>query len=251
MSWGVRKPSIKLEQHRNASEAVATVQQCGEAGQLRGGSGAGAMAGICPPWAGSCRRGQQGSSPEGAAIFLLVIGGSGSWQKLTLVCWLLVGKGGGWRSSPHGWQWWDGDSHRTVPGNSPTAAQQITKCSSAGWKLPGFQFKEQIMDYFPPKILEKRCASAERADCYSHLVMGMELRGRCLLHQAALKQGHKQPVRLWQWNACSDYSYILLDSKSFPGRKKQKITRKLVSTKLTSSLSFASGCETNWWMCLT
>lgn len=60
------------------------------------------MAGICPPWAGSCRRGRKGSSPKGADIFLLVIGGSGSWQKLTLVFWLLVGKRGGCRSSPRG-----------------------------------------------------------------------------------------------------------------------------------------------------
>lgn len=56
------------------------------------------------------------------------------------------------------------------------------------------------MGYFPPKTLEKRCASTELAGRYSHLVMGMELRDSCLLHQVALKQGNKQPVRLQQRN---------------------------------------------------
>lgn len=52
------------------------------------------------------------------------------------------------------------------------------------------------MGYFPPKVQEKRRVSTKRVGCYSHLIMGMELQGSCLLHQAAWKQGDKQPVKL-------------------------------------------------------
>lgn len=60
---------------------------------------AGVTATLCPLWAGSC------TPPKGADDFLLGMEDSGSWQKLTLVFWLLVGKGGGCRFSPVGWRW--------------------------------------------------------------------------------------------------------------------------------------------------
>lgn len=179
------------EQHGHRSGAVAVEPRGGRAEQPRAGSGAAVRPGLWPPRAGSCTRAWK-SSPKGADDFLLGIEGSGSWQKLTWVFWLLVEEAGELRVQPRG-RWWDGDGHGTLSppwANSPTAAQQIIKCSSTGWKLPCFQSKEQIMGYFPPKILgEKVCEH----QMYGLLFPSYNWDGNPL-HPAALKEGNKQPV---------------------------------------------------------
>lgn len=69
------------------------------------------------------------------------------------------------------------------------------------------------MAYFPPKIPKKRFAGNECAGCYFHFIMGMELRGSCLLHKVALEEGNKQPVRFEQQNPLMIMkSYALLIS---------------------------------------
>lgn len=71
------------------------------------------MAALCPPWAGSCRRGREGSSLKGSSSFLSVMGGSGSWQELTVVARgkrrrgaaeVAAGSGRPWLP-PAGWRW--------------------------------------------------------------------------------------------------------------------------------------------------
>lgn len=145
--------------------------------------------GFCPPWAGSCTRAWKSTSPKGADDFLLGIEAAGRSSRWCFgCCW---GKERGCRSSPWplvGWRW----PRYPQPslGNSPTAAQQITKCSSTGWKLPCFQFKEQIMGYFPPKILGKKVCEHQMCGL---LFPSYNWDGNPL-HPVALKQGNKQPV---------------------------------------------------------
>lgn len=93
----VENEELRAGKGKSPTPGAAQTQSGAE--QLRAGSAAGVTATLCPLWAGSC------TPPKGADDFLLGMEDSGSWQKLTLVFWLLVGKGGGGRFSPVGWRW--------------------------------------------------------------------------------------------------------------------------------------------------
>lgn len=116
------------------SKAVAVEPQHREAEHPQAGSGAGCTLGSVPRGLAAAQEkaaAWKSTSPKGADDFLLGIEAAGRSSRWCFgCCW---GKERGCRSSPWplvGWRWpwypWPS------LGNSPTAAQQITKCSSTG-----------------------------------------------------------------------------------------------------------------------
>lgn len=146
----------------------------------------------CPPWAGSCTRAWKGFSPKGADDFLLGVEGSGSWQKLTLVFWLLVGKGGGCRSRPVATS---GMEMATVPLALPG---QQPRCCSANCQMLLHWVKIALLSiqrrdnglFSSQNTGEKVCEHQMCRLLFPSYIMRMKI----LSHPAALKQGNKQPV---------------------------------------------------------
>lgn len=170
---------------------MAVELQRGEAEQLRAGSGAGVAAGICPPWAGSCTRAWKGSSPKGADIFLLGIEDSGSWQKLTLVFWLLVGKGGGCRSSPVAAGGMEMASvPSALPGRQPNCCSANYQMLLHWLKITLLSIQRTDNGLFSSQNTGKKVCEHQMCRLLFPSYNGDE----SPVHPAALKQGNKQPV---------------------------------------------------------
>lgn len=147
-------------------------------------------AGLCPPWAGSCTRAWKGTSPKGADDFLVGIEDSGSWQKFTLVFWLLVVKGGGLQVQPRGHRW-GGDGHGTLGPPWATAQLLLSKLPNASPLDENYLTSIQRTDnglFSSQNTGRKVC---------EHQMCGLlfpSSTGDGNPHPAALKQGNKQPV---------------------------------------------------------